>query len=427
MRASWRSEVGGRKGEAPKFAMSKDKNKTKFAFLVGDGMADYPLPELDGKTPLEVAKTPNMDRIAACRIGLARTIPEGQEPGSDVANLSLLGYDPRKYNTGRGPLEAASIGVEMGPGDVAFRMNLVTLDWKTDQKIFMVSHSSGEITTDEARPIVESVKRELVIPGVRIYTGVAYRHLLLWKNGIENAQTIPPHDMLTKDVASYLVPSPGNPVPGLTRRSWEILKEHPVNMERRRAGLNEANSIWLWGQGRAPQLPLFADRFGLSGGVISAVDLIKGIGVYAGFTPIHVDGITGYLDTNFRGKARAAVKGLEKLDFVFLHVEAPDEASHSGNTREKILAIEYFDEKVVGTVLQGLRGFSDYRIIVTSDHLTPLVKRTHTAEPAPFAWAGKKELESAPKGPGFTEESARASGLLFGNGYDLMPAFLSNS
>jgi len=397
---------------------------TKYVVLVGDGMADYPLSELGGKTPLEVAHTPNMDRIAACRIGLARTIPQGMAPGSDVANLSLLGYDPLIYNTGRGAFEAASIGIELEPADVAFRMNLVTWDKKSDDEIFMVSHSSGDISTKEATRIVESLKKEMIVPGVKIYPGVAYRHVLLWDQGPLEAVAIPPHDVLDRNMAVYLNHRGENPIPGLIRLSWQYLDGHAIKVERKKKGLKQANSIWLWGQGKAPKLPLFNAKFGLRGGVISAVDLIKGIGVYAGFKPIDVEGATGYLDTNYLGKAEEALKGLKDLDFIFLHVEAPDEASHNGNYGEKIEAIENFDEKVVGPVLQGLRHFEDYRVMVVSDHFTPIVKKTHTDEPTPFAWAGKREIDAINEGPGFTEKYAGESGLIFEKGHDLMPAFL---
>ena len=417
--------------------MAKERKTTKYILLVGDGMADYPIPELGGKTPLEVAETPNMDRIASCRIGVAQTIPEGMEPGSDVANLSLLGYDPEACRTGRAPFEAASMGVKLEPDEVAFRMNLITLDWKSartssntdrsDHEIMMVSHSSGDISTEEGRVLVEALRKELNVPGIKMYPGVAYRHLLVWHQGPEKAKTIPPHDVLDQNMAPYLNDLERNPIPGLIRHSWEILRDHPVNTERRKKGLLEANSIWLWGQGRSPKLQPFKHRFGLRGGVISAVDLLKGIGVYAGFETIYVAGATGYLDTNYRGKAEGALNGLKHLDFLFVHVEAPDEASHNGNMREKIQAIESFDEKVVGTVLDGLEAFEDYRIMVASDHFTPICKKTHTSEPTPFAWASKKELKSAPEGHGFTEAYARESGLIIEKGHDLMPVFLQDS
>lgn len=403
------------------------RSKTKYVFLVGDGMADYPLDELGGKTPLQVAATPHMDRIAACRLGLVRTIPDGMEPGSDTANLCLLGYDPKVYHTGRAPLEAASMDVALKPNQVAFRMNLVTLDLRSDDEIVMVSHSSGDISTAEAEQIVDSLKQGIKTPEITIYQGVAYRHLLVWDNGPEDILTIPPHDVLDQNMAQYLNHSPNNPVPSLIRSSWRILKDHPVNLQRKREGLKEANSIWVWGQGKAPKLPLFRDIYGLEGVVICAVDLIRGIGIYAGFSPIHVEGATGYLDTNYLGKAEAALRALETRDFVLLHVEAPDEAGHSGNTQEKVEAIEAFDEKVVGTVLKGLGDYEAYRILVVSDHFTPIVKKTHTPEPTLFAWASKKELESVTKGPPYTEASALKSKLIFEKGHELMPSFLSHT
>jgi 2,3-bisphosphoglycerate-independent phosphoglycerate mutase len=397
---------------------------TKFIVLVGDGMGDYPLKELGGKTPLQVAETQNMDRIAACRIGLARTIPEGMEPGSDVANLSLLGYDPRVYHTRRAPFEAASMHVELKPDEVAYRMNLVTLDLNSDHEVIMVSHSSGDLPSEDARQIVDDLKKELKLPGTTIYQGVGYRHLLVWQNGPEDAATIPPHDVLGQNMAPYLNEASDKQVQRLIRNSWPMLKNHPVNQKRRQRKEMEANSIWLWGQGRAPKLPRFEEKYGLKGAVICAVDLLRGIGIYAGFEPIYVEGATGYLNTNYRGKAEAALHVLKRLDFVFLHVEAPDEAGHAGNCKEKIEAIENFDHKVVGTVLEGLERFDDFRIMVVSDHLTPIPKRTHTGEPTPFAWASKRELERSGAGAVFSEDSARKSGLLVEQGWNLMDQFV---
>jgi 2,3-bisphosphoglycerate-independent phosphoglycerate mutase len=387
-------------------------------------MGDYPIDALGGQTPLQAARTPNMDRIAACRVGLVQTIPAGMEPGSDIANLALLGYEPGVYPKGRAPLEAASLGVKLGPDQVAFRMNLVTLDRKSDDEMIMVSHSSGDITTPEAAEIVATLKKEILFPGIAIYQGVAYRHLLVWDDGTEDDQTIPPHDVLEQNMATYLKGNPGNPMVRLIRDSWEILEDHPVNRARRKAGLLEANSIWPWGQGRAPKLTPFREMYGLRGGVISAVDLINGIGVYAGFTPIHVEGATGFLDTNYLGKAEEGLKALESLDFVYLHVEAPDEAGHAGNYKEKIEAIENFDEKVVGTVLEGLEHFEDYRVMVVSDHFTPIVKRTHTLEPPPFAWAARAELGLSGQGLPFSEAAAVESGIIFEKGHELMHHFI---
>jgi 2,3-bisphosphoglycerate-independent phosphoglycerate mutase len=407
--------------------MKNAEAKTKYIVLVGDGMGDTPLDELGGRTPLQVATTTNMDRVAACRIGLVRTIPDGMEPGSDVANLSLLGYDPRRYHTRRGPFEAASMRVELKPDEVAFRMNLVTLDFNSDRDIVMVSHSSGDLASEEARRIVDDLKKALNFPNTTIYQGVGYRHLLVWQNGPEEALTIPPHDVLGQNMAPYLNEASDPPVQRLIRSSWPILKHHPVNRTRRARQEKEANSIWLWGQGRAPRLPRFVEKYGVKGAVICAVDLLRGIGIYAGFEPIYVKGATGYLDTNYRGKAEAALQALTRMDFVFLHVEAPDEAGHAGNCREKIVAIENFDRKVVGTVLEGLESFDDYRVMVVSDHLTPIPKRTHTAEPTPFAWASKEELNRPGAGSGFSEASAGRSGLSVEKGHELMDEFILSS
>jgi len=400
-------------------------DKVKYVVLVGDGMGDYPLVELNGKTPLEAADTPNMDEIAGCGIGLVKTIPEGMPPGSDVANLSLLGYDPRKYHTGRAPLEAVSMGVPLAKDDIAFRMNLVTLDQRSPYEIIMVSHSAGDISTQEGKEIIDTLKDSIQRDGVRIYPGVAYRHLLVWKSGPLGISTIAPHDVLGQNMAGYLATGNKDPIVDLIRRSWDVLRDHPVNVRRRRAGLKEANSIWPWGQGREPRLPQFHKKYGLRGGVISAVDLVRGIGKSAGLRPIHVEGATGYLDTNYKGKAEAALEWLKEMDFMFLHVEAPDEASHAGNIQEKIQAIEAFDKQVVGTMLKGLGQFERFRIMVASDHFTPIAKRTHTDDPTLFAWASGEELSRSGRGK-FSEKRALESGLYLENATDLMATFIQS-
>ena len=319
------------------------------------------------------------------------------------------------------------MGIQLTPQHVAYRMNLVTLDKRSEREVIMISHSSRDISTPEASEIVEDLKHEFKSPDISIHAGVAYRHLFVWEEGPDEVVTIPPHDVLEQNMAPYLNNATGNPVPQLIRKSWQLLDGHPVNLERERRGLKEANSIWLWGQGKPPQMPTFEERYGLKGGVISAVDLLKGIGVYAGFVLIHVEGATGYIDTNYVGKAEAALKGLKELQFIFLHVEAPDEAGHHGDYEEKIKAIEYFDERVVGTVLEGLRQFDDYRIMVVSDHLTPVAKRTHTEEPTPFAWASRDELETQAAGRAFSEKHAIAGGTILDSGEALMRSFLNRA
>ena len=319
------------------------------------------------------------------------------------------------------------MGVRLGENEVAFRMNLVTLERKSDREIIMVSNSAGGITTEEAGVLVEDLKKKMIVPGVHLYPGVAYRHLLVWDGGDEDAETIPPHDVQDQNMASYLNPERQDPIVDITRLSWPFLEGHPINLIRKKKGLLPGNSIWLWGQGKALNVPMFKDKFGLSGGVISAVDLLKGIGVYAGLRTIDVEGATGYLDTNYSGKAEEALKALGELDFMFVHVEAPDEASHEGNISKKIQAIEAFDEKVVGAVLSGMERFEDYRILVAADHFTPISKRTHTNDPTLFAWADKQALAKGKGDVRFTERFARESGVHYEKGHELMPAFLGQS
>ncbi len=403
------------------------EKKTKYIILVGDGMGDYPIEDLGGKTPLEVANTPNMDRIASCRVGLVKTIPDNMSPGSDVANLSILGYDPEKYHNGRASLEAVSMGIRLKSDDIAFRLNLVSLDFKDNGNILMKSHSAGDISTEEAIPIIETLKEKLTYPGISIFSGVAYRHILVWNKGPFDILTIPPHDVIGQNMRDYLEKREYRAITDIIKRSWDILRNHPVNLKRRESGMNQANSIWLWGQGRAPRLPKFYDLYGLHGGTISAVDLIKGIGISAGLRPIHVEGATGYIDTNYKGKAEAALKSLDELDFIFLHVEAPDEAGHSGELELKITAIERFDREVVGTVLEGLEKFEDYRIMVISDHLTPLSLKTHTDELTPFAWATSAALKKNRRTSRFSEDSAKKSGIIHDPGHTLIRSFLTDS
>ncbi|MBP1751616.1 MAG: phosphoglycerate mutase [Geobacteraceae bacterium] len=392
----------------------------KYIILLGDGMPDEKIEVLGRKTPLQFASTPNMDRIARLgTFGLARTVPNGYPPGSDVANLSVFGYDPRVFYTGRSPLEAASIGVELGPRDVAFRLNLVNLQTRGG-KMYMRDYSSGHISTEEGSELVALLQSEFGDSEFQFYPGVSYRHLLVWRNGIEEMKTTPPHDITGKCIDKYLPQGNGGErLLQLMTESRSLLAGHPIGKKRLEQKKLPANSIWLWGQGKAPKMQTYRQRFGLTGAVISAVDLIRGIGVYAGLEIIKVPGVTGYVDTNYEGKAEAALKALEKTDFVYLHVEAPDESSHSGILENKIRAIEDFDSKIVGPILEGIRKFGDYRVLCVSDHPTPLRIKTHTAEPVPFViYSGESDKTSEAKG--FDEESALATGLFVEEGFRLM-------
>ncbi|ADH85588.1 cofactor-independent phosphoglycerate mutase [Desulfurivibrio alkaliphilus] len=359
----------------------------KYIILVGDGMGDFPLESLDGRTPLEAADTPVMDFLAGRgRLFRLQTVPPGFAPGSDVANLSLLGYRPAECYSGRAPLEAASMGVELPPDAIAFRCNLVTLERQDDRQVRMVDYSGGHIDTATAAELIGLLDRELGDDYCRFYPGVSYRHLLVWRRGCAGLQTVPPHDHSDREVGEYwrrylAVPGLGEVV----SRAAQLLAAAPANQRRRENGENPANAIWLWGEGRPPAMATLAEQFGVSGALISAVDLLKGIGVYAGMEIINVPGVTGYLDTNYAGKVAAALEALKRHDLVFVHVEAPDEVSHQGRLDDKLQAISDFDHKVVGPMLEGLqRSGEAFRLVVTMDHFTPLATRTHADLPVPF-------------------------------------------
>ncbi len=357
----------------------------KYVVLIGDGMADRPDPDLGGATPLQKANTPNMDNLASRGIiGSVRTIPRGFHPGSDVANLSILGYDPRKYYTGRAPLEAASIGVKLGDNDVAYRCNLVTL--KFNDATIMDDYSSGHISTEDARELINVLKAEFDNDEISFYPGVSYRHLMVWKNGGAEVECTPPHDILGKEILDYLPKGNSDPLLNdLMSRSINILGEHPLNKKRVAEGKKPANSIWFWGQGKRLAVPTFKEKYGLTGSLVSAVDLTKGLGIYAGFEILNVPGVTGWLDTNYLGKAEYSLQALREVDLAYIHVEAPDEAGHSGNYIYKIKAIEDFDSFVVGTIIRGMESeHKEYRILLMPDHATPFRARTHTDEPVPF-------------------------------------------
>jgi 2,3-bisphosphoglycerate-independent phosphoglycerate mutase len=399
----------------------------KYLILVGDGMADEPIDELGGLTPLEKAHTPHMDRLArAGVVGLAETVPAAFHPGSDVANLSVFGYDPATCYTGRSPLEAASMGVELGPDDVAFRLNLVTID-PHGGDLFMHDFSAGHITTPEARELIATLQDELGDETFQFYPGVSYRHLMVWRGGRDDFNLAPPHDLTNQSLREHLPRSPeAAPLMQITTASQLLFKNHPVNRRREAAGKVPANSVWLWGQGKRPRMQTLQQMYGLSGAVISAVDLIKGIGVYAGLQVINVPGATGYLDTNFRGKGEAALSALKDVDLVYVHVEAPDEAAHGGQLGDKLEAIERFDYDVVGTILAGLDQLGPCRILILPDHPTPVRRMTHTKDPVPFILFGNGG-EFAPQGnvSGYSEANARGTGIMVAPGHQMLQCLIS--
>ncbi|MDY6856883.1 MAG: cofactor-independent phosphoglycerate mutase [Thermodesulfobacteriota bacterium] len=398
----------------------------KYIILIGDGMADDPVEELGGKTPLEVADLQNLNRIAQIgKLGMVRTIPRGFTPGSDIANLSILGYDPQEYYTGRAPLEAASIGIQLKQEDLAFRCNLVTLTVKGGDT-YMDDFSAGHISTKEAEEIINEIDHKLGNEDITFFSGVSYRHIMTLKDGNDSLKTTPPHDISHKIINPYLPKGKGKEqIIQLMNDSKAILDNHYINKRRTKDLKKPANSIWLWGQGRAPNMPTLMESYGIKGSVISAVDLIKGIGIYAGLEVIEVPGATGYLDTNYQGKAKYALRELKDKDFVYVHVEAPDEASHSGDLKNKITAIERFDNEVIGTVLDGIGRFHEYRIMVLPDHATPLKVMTHTCNPVPFVVFSSNDKGPVPsKGIGFNEKSAKMSRISIEDGHTLLSFFL---
>lgn len=399
--------------------------------LLGDGMADYPIPELNGKTPLQAAATPHLDQMAReGALGIVRTIPLGFPPGSDVANLSIFGYDPALHFTGRAPLEAAAMGIKLGPADVAFRCNLVT---QTPGRggVVMGDFSAGHISTEEAQEIIADIGKILGSEEFSFHPGVSYRHLLIWHNGTRglSLKTTPPHDISGQEIAEHLPAGEGREeILGLMDRARAVLEDHPVNQARKNAGKKPGNAIWLWGQGLAPSLLPLSQRFNLTGSVISAVDLMKGIGFYAGLEIINVPGATGYLDTNYEGKVHYALREISKKDFVYVHVEAPDEASHNGSLREKMQAIEDFDREIVGPLLRGLEAYEDFRIMALPDHPTPISLKTHSADPVPFVLFSSGDRSKAAKEErSFDEDSARKTGLFIEQGHELMEKFIKES
>lgn len=397
----------------------------KYVVMLGDGMADYPIKELNDRTPLEVAKKDIIDFIAKNGVcGMVKTVPNGMKPGSDVANLSAMGYNPVSCYTGRSPLEAVSIGIDMKDDDVAFRCNLVTLSDEEDiRDRTMVDYSAGEISTEEAAELIKAVNEALSTDELEFFSGISYRHCLIWHGGKTDLNLTPPHDISDRKVTNYL---PENKlIFSLMEKSRDILKDHPINKKRIEKGLNPANSIWLWGEGTKPAIGNFEKMTGLKGAVISAVDLIKGIGICAGMEVIEVLGATGNVDTNFKGKGEAALSALKNgNDFVYIHVEAPDECGHRGEIENKIKSIELIDSEIVKPVMEGLKNMGeDFKIMVLPDHPTPISLKTHVSDPIPFAIYDSRNNKSSDI-KAYSEKEISKSDLMFDEGYKLMSYFI---
>lgn len=401
----------------------------KYVVVLYDGMADYPVEALGGKTPMQKANKPIFDSLAKRgEVGLVRTIGEGLKPGSEIGNLTVMGYDPRKYFTGRSPLEAISIGVKMADDDISLRCNLVTLsDEENYDDKTMVDYSAGDISSEEAAKIIKTVQQSFGGGEFDFYSGVSYRHCLIFHKGTTDLGTMtPPHDISGRVVGPYISTSPNaQKLTSLMRKSYDLLKDHPVNIERIKQGKRPANSIWLWGEGTKPTLPPFSELYGVKGTVISAVDLLKGIGIAAGMQTPEVEGATGYIDTNFEGKANAAVDALKKdCDFAYIHIEAPDECGHRYEPENKVKAIEYIDSRVLPIVIKGLEEIGeDYKIMILPDHPTPLSTRTHASAPVPYMiYQKSKEKDSGVES--INEESAKKTGNFIDAGYELMNKFI---
>ena len=397
----------------------------KYIIVLGDGMADEPIEELGGKTPLDYAKTPCMDQLSKkSKIGLAATIPEGMKPGSDTANLAVMGYYPKKYYTGRSPLEALSIGVDMKEGDIAIRCKIVTVsddDLPYEEKT-MIDHSSSEISTEDAAVLLDAVRAELEDDIYKYYLGTSYRHCTIWAGG-QVVELTPPHDILGRVVGPYL-PTDAK-LMEMTKKSYDILNNHPLNVERAKKGLHKANSIWFWGAGTKPCLDSFEEKFGKKGAMISAVDLLKGIAVGAGMKNIIVQGADGTLHTNYAGKADAAVKAVteDDFDFVYVHVEAPDEMGHQGSVERKVQAIQYLDQKLIAPIVKQMQDKGeDFRLLVMPDHPTPICTRTHSSNPVPYMIYDSTNERNETWN--YNEKEAKASGNMLDDGYLLMNELL---
>lgn len=402
----------------------------KYVVVLYDGMADYPVPALNGKTPMMCAKKPNMDWLAQRgEVGLVRTVAEGLKPGSDVANMSVMGFDPMKFYTGRSPLEAASIGIDMKSSDVSLRTNLVTLsedDLPYEQKT-IEDYCADDISTEEAEILIKYIDEKLGTDEFKFYPGVSYRHCLIWDKGTTDlGKMTPPHDITGKVITEYLSQSENaKPLIDMMKKSYDLLKDHPVNIKRKAEGKRPANSIWMWGEGTRPAFDSFENIYGIKGGVVSAVDLIKGLGGCAKMDVAEVEGATGYIDTNFEGKARAALELLKKDDLVYIHFEAPDECGHRNEPENKVKSIEIIDREVLPLLLEGLREYDDYKIMILPDHPTPIVTRTHAGDPVPYLIYHK----NAEKNSGvdtINEETAKATGNYIDFGPGIMAHFLED-
>lgn len=400
----------------------------KYIVVLYDGMADYPVPALNGKTPMECAKKPILDRLARFgEIGTVKTVADGLKPGSDIANMSVLGYNPKECYTGRSPLEAVSIGVDMLPSDIIFRCNLVTLsDEENYEDKTMVDYSAGDISTEDASQIIKSVQEHFGNDIFAFYSGVAYRHCLVWHEGtLDLGKMTPPHDISGKVIGEHLSNSKNaEKLIAMMKESYDFLMEHPVNKRRIAEGKRPANSIWLWGEGTKPSLPDFKEKFGVNGSIISAVDLLKGIAKCAGMASPDVDGATGYIDTNFEGKAECAIEELKTKDFVYIHIEAPDECGHRNEPENKVKSIEMIDEKVLSKLIPALDEYDDYKIMVLPDHPTPIVTMTHAGDAVPFMiYQKSKEKDSGIDT--FTENTAKETDNYIEIGYSLMNKFIN--
>ncbi|MDR2459800.1 MAG: cofactor-independent phosphoglycerate mutase [Deltaproteobacteria bacterium] len=390
----------------------------KYVILIGDGMGDYPLESLGGRSPLEYATTANLDRLAKEGM-LARcaTIPEGMAPGSDVAIFSLMAYCAKGVLEGRGPLEAAALKIPLKEGDLAFRMNLVTVGHDGADTI-MLNHASGDISNPEAGELISALKENMPLAGQKIYQGVSYRHILIWPGAPLGLPSIPPHDHLDEKITNLINEPKNAPIMDLVKASWPILENHPVNKKRVQAGLPPANSIWLWGQGRTPIVKSYKERWGITGATVSAVDIIRGLAITTGLVPLTVPGATGTLDTNYEGKVEAALAALKSYDLVIVHLEAPDECSHQGDLKSKIKAIENFDARIVGPILKALPSFGDYRILCSCDHYTPVMKKTHSSDPVPFVlYDSQNPAQSG--GQGYSEKEAAKNPTIIPDGPSL--------